>query len=1021
MSVTKERVITPNTRQQECIANIDSKIMVLAGPGTGKTFTLIQRVKAMIERNVEPESILCLTFSSAAAAEMKNRLVKEIGYSAAGVAVYTYHSFCMDLIKMYPAHFQLMDNFNLIDATSQRNIMIDVIESCDIEHYRSKTGDIAYAITDILKGIDKIKTKKITKDAFFEGLKTHPDFEGGLRSLQAELDERIAQGKTQNKTIINNIESCKKRIGKAKELWEIYSKYHRKMLEKNFIDFNDMINFVIDIFEEDSKFLKEVAGPYKYLLVDEYQDTNTLQNKIIFKLIEGSDEKNVFVVGDDDQIIYGFQGAERDNLENFLKIFPETKVICLEENNRSTQTILDLSYAVITQDEQRIENNSEFEKFNISKKLTAKNAAINALDKKVKMNIFGDAIQENNWVVENIEKLILSAECPKDKNNEKRLSEIAVICRDNKTLQVYSELLKHKNIPHQLFKGKNIFDIKSVIITYSYLKALGNPELCYDKLFPLLISPPFNFEYADYNLLLEKWHFNHQSFVSNIKIMLDKTEWQSKEKIEKFIKNFAGLRECAANENIKNALIEIINVTGILGYFLESKINTNENITGLKKLVEEAEYFANLNPMSTMSDFIKHLDYAIENGIDINTNKAEYIQNAVQLITYHDSKGREFEHVYLPDLTKRTWESKRSGNEASLPFNAVCDDDTKKLIKKSEQLKLLFVGITRAKHSLTLSYANQIGAAPQQLTEYIPVQCLSDFDVQTFEFNQDENIIEIAKMLSDIPYWKDQGYMEYIANKAKNIQLSPTSLNTYSNCPRNFFYSQILNLDIKEQNWDMANYGTAFHSVLENAVKEAKENGCYASVESMIEFFKSSLAKKAFSTHKARKEFEERGENKLCEYYPKFIETSPENIIELEYSFDNLELENGIINGKIDRIEKFNDGTYGLYDYKTGSAKAKSQIKDGGTYESYLNQLRFYKYAYEKMHNVKVSQVGIISPEDSEGNVVMQLTDQDNALIEEKINTAFKQIHSLEFEAPEQNENRCKFCGYKHICKIDVI
>ena len=165
------------------------------------------------------------------------------------------------------------------------------------------------------------------------------------------------------------------------------------MMNNSLIDFSDMINYVLDEFEHDTSFLSEVSNKYKYFLVDEYQDTNQLQNTIIFNLVDENNEKNIFVVGDDDQIIYGFQGAKLDTIENFLKKYPETKVICLEENNRSTQSILDFSYAVISQDEKRLENNAAFKSKNISKKLIAKNPKITQFDKKVRLLHFGEYLQ----------------------------------------------------------------------------------------------------------------------------------------------------------------------------------------------------------------------------------------------------------------------------------------------------------------------------------------------------------------------------------------------------------------------------------------------------------------------------------------------------------------------------------------------------------------------------------------------------------------------------------------------------
>ena len=169
-----------------------------------------------------------------------------------------------------------------------------------------------------------------------------------------------------------------------------------------------------------------ISNKYKYFLVDEYQDTNQLQNAIIFSLVDANKEKNVFVVGDDDQIIYGFQGARIDTIENFLTKYPETQVICLQENNRSTQSILDFSYAVISQDEKRLENNQTFKDKHISKRLTAKNLKIIPYDKKIRMLHFGESLQEINHIVDDIKALVDSDNCPKNDNGEKDLSKISI-------------------------------------------------------------------------------------------------------------------------------------------------------------------------------------------------------------------------------------------------------------------------------------------------------------------------------------------------------------------------------------------------------------------------------------------------------------------------------------------------------------------------------------------------------------------------------------------------------------------
>ena len=334
------KTICPNAGQQECIKTLNGPVMVLAGPGTGKTFTIIQRIKFMIESGIAPDSILCLTYSEAAANEMKARLVKEIGTVAASVTIHTYHAFCNEIIRQNPMEFELLDGVGLVDDITKRTLMSEVIDEVKPKFYKTKWGDSKYFIPELLGAVDEIKKNQVTKEDYFNTLQTHPQWGGKMKELEEEYKTREEKGKLV-KTFLNSYENHKKKLGKAREAWEIFEKYDIKLKQNNFIDFNDMINLVLETFDTNEDFLKHVSAKYRYFLVDEYQDTNYAQNKIVFKLAQGAGCDNIFVVGDDDQIIYEFQGAKTDTLAKFLSLYPATKVICLNENNRSTQNILD--------------------------------------------------------------------------------------------------------------------------------------------------------------------------------------------------------------------------------------------------------------------------------------------------------------------------------------------------------------------------------------------------------------------------------------------------------------------------------------------------------------------------------------------------------------------------------------------------------------------------------------------------------------------------------------------------------
>ena len=405
--VEVKNIIKPNSKQQQAIDILNGQVMLLAGPGTGKTFTVIHRIEKMLADGVEPSSILCLTFSDAAASEMRQRLIKKMGVVASAVDIYTYHSFCNDLIKTYPDKFEMTSGVKLITDAEKISIMKECIDDANLEFFVPSRADRYFFTKNFISYVEKLKTQRVSKDEYMACIDTNPVLMPRYKELESEIYEREQAGNTKNKTRYNELEKIKTNIEKAKELWTLFELYSTKMINKNLIDFSDMINLVLTSFEEDSQFLSEVSNKYKYFLVDEYQDTNDLQNQIIFNLLDGNDEKNIFVVGDDDQIIYGFQGAKSDNIENFLTKYPNTTVICLEENNRSTQTILDFSNLIVNQDENRLENNLYFkEKYNISKKLTAKNPKIIVKDKKIKRIQFGEILQEFNYIVDDIKTLI---------------------------------------------------------------------------------------------------------------------------------------------------------------------------------------------------------------------------------------------------------------------------------------------------------------------------------------------------------------------------------------------------------------------------------------------------------------------------------------------------------------------------------------------------------------------------------------------------------------------------------------
>lgn len=1016
----KQNEILPNSKQQECIDSLFGKFLVLAGPGTGKTFTVIRRIENMLLNGILPNKILCLTFSTAAANEMKERIIKKCGYMASSINIFTYHAFCNDIISNHSDKFLLGKKFRIIKRPQQIELMKEAIDEADLKVYVPANANKYFFAPDFVDIASKISSSGMDYEEYISYLDKNPDFNQKIKELEDEIYTREQKGETRNVGRYKALQKIKIDIEKAKEVWKITQIYKRKMFENSYIDFNDMINFVLNAFKEDKLFSEEIANSYSHLLVDEYQDTNALQNELIFSLVDNSKDKNIFVVGDDDQTIFTFQGALDDNIENFKARYSDTKIICLNENNRSTQTILDLSYNLITQSPIRIENNPVFKNYGISKKLFAKNNDIIKLDKKVRRWHFSNYMQELNQIIDDISQLVNSDACPKNDENCKNLSQIAIILRDRAQISDITKMLKARNIPFQIDDGADIFLIRSCILAYFYIGILINPILYSDKFFGLLLSKPFLIDTEDYNRLLKEKHLhkieNRKDFISNMRLFKD---FEDNEKIQDFLGTYDYLKEYSQTHNLRDVIVEIFNRTGILSFFMQSEKNRVENIEGIKAFIDEAAAFMELHSTASLNDFLDYIEMSFSSEIPITTQKSAVIQNAIQVMTYHKSKGREFEYVYLPNLISRKWELNKG---ATNKYKLITELDKSNNEKNLELLRLLFVGITRAKHGLTLSFADFTDDRAENVSDFIVNLDNSYFETENFEFKSDDYLKQYVKSVSNEVFDNKKAISSFIQERIKSLSLSPSRLNDYLSCHRKFYYTKILGIDIEKANWDNANFGSCIHSVLENAQKLRLSSGVYPALDEILSNFDDIMEASNFTCDEEREKFEKAGNKMLTDYYPVLTDLAHDNIHAVEMGFEGEILSGCKITGKIDRIEQNFDGSFSLFDFKTGNPVSSLQVAPNLDREDYYNQLCFYKYAIEKLTGKAVRDVNLIFLKDINKNIQKILDDNDNKYIEDLISNTFEKINNMEFEPQEDlSSDACKYCDYKQLCKLDVL
>ena len=1028
MTIITENKKIPNAKQKECIENISGKWLVLAGPGTGKTFTIIERIKNILSKGFDAEKILCLTFTDAAANEMKKRIEEELNVISCGVQIFTYHSFCCNIIDEFSDDFEIPSNYKIISDPVSKAFIKECIDEINPKYFRTEKNDPYFYINKIKNRIGAIKQNRLTKETFFKNLKDNPDWEPEVERWQGIIDD-VLEGRNKryrNGPPYDKKEDAVKKVEQAKELWKFYELYSEKMRAQRYLDFNDMINMVLDKFESNPSFLNDIANRYEYIMVDEYQDTNKSQNEIVLALSHALETENVFVVGDDDQIIYRFQGAKLETIENYLKEFPETKIICLKENMRSTQSILDAARAIIAQDPLSLINSHNFKDKDgedINKDLIAKNEEITLKDKPVRFYKYADIMQEYTEIIKEIEELINSEACPKDKKTgEKKYSEIAILTRSNAEAQSFSEMLKIRNIPFELKEGKDIFTIPAVNMLYFYIQFLINPEMFSYRIFELLVSKPFNIHPKDYQVLYTEIS-KGKTFVDVLR-NIDKTKFIEPEKFDKFLQTYDYLREYMSKENIKNTILEIGNKTGIFDYYLNTEINRTESIAGIKKFIDEAAGFSEIYRTSFLEEFYNYLKAIIGDDERICTDKSPVTLNAVQLCTYHSSKGREYEYVYMPTLETYKWESSSKSLKPDIPLDISeykTEKEIKKEIKPSDLTKLIYVAMTRAKHTLRMSYPEMIGTSPRRPTTYIVnIQNMLEHEPKPFEYDEQSYWTQVHELIikKDYDYKKD--FEELIKARLSDRAFSPSSVNRYLACPRQYLYSDILNLEIKDGNPNFLSYGSAIHKACEEAMKYLKKNETHPSKTQVIKWFKDELAKLPMESYEQRKNFEVRGENALDNYYCQITNTTPNQLFAQEKEI-NYVLEDGTkFTGKIDRIDICEDGTFAIYDYKTGNNK-NSGIKIGGKHEDYYNQMAWYKYFYEKSTGDKVTATKFIYPEDFlSKNEGINFTDEEIENAVDKFKQAVKSIKCFEFE-PSYRDNSCEYCPYKDFCDMDRI
>ena len=1023
-STFEERYKALNQAQKKAVDTIDGPVMVIAGPGSGKTELLSLRVGNILkEGTARASSILCLTFTETAARNMRDRLETLIGADAYRVAIYTFHSFCTDVIGRYPEYFFDATHFRPASDLVQSEILETIFERLPHKHvlgsYHPERG-YAY-LKECQSKIKDIKKGGLTPARFKEIIEENAKVFPVLNTILKEyLPERVGKDsyaafetmrdlfKKTNTTLgamyatsityaLEDVEKTEKNtplsawkssfsgkdddgnrvlkdflaVEKLLALGDVYQMYQDALQKNGYFDYEDMILQVVEALAKHTSLRTELEERYQYILVDEFQDTNNAQLSLV-KAISSNPvhegHPNVCVVGDDDQAIYKFQGAEISNIHSFKELYNDVEVIVLTENYRSTQKVLDFARAIVVQGVNRLETRyTEIRKDLVAKNMKLEKGNIHTL-------AFGVEEEEYAYIAQEVSKLLKA---------KVEAKEIALIAREHKQLIALLPYLDALNVPYTYTRKENVFDEKHVeelIILCRFLATVGDTKNERDDLLPQILAFPF------WGLdRIAIWRIAEQAKRENIS-WLSAMEKSNDEKISllaKFLIEVGIASQTTPLEIILDTLIGSRDTSLSQEFeedddnFLPTSLSLNVEFTspyksyyfGVNALKENASTYIHF--LSSLRVFMRALReykegeslraHDVGDFVDMHTsynialiNETPFAhnENSVQLLTSHGAKGLEFAYVFVVSVNDAIWAGSKKGSKLSFPINLPL---TGAGDNEDDFIRLFYVALTRARHTLYLTHHKS------------PLRFLSTSELPDTNTSKEDIITEelLASGLSVYqapPFAKNERAL--LEKVVEGYMLSPTHLNNFLDLTKGgpmMFLEQNL-LRFPQAKSSSSVYGSAIHKALEDAHIMARKDGELPKLETLLISFKREL-------HYGRlQDFEEeklskRGEKVLTQYYElKKDEIKLGALVEINFSKQSVMVDGALVTGKIDKVLEDKEKNWIVIDLKTGKGfsdwdEAGQTVYDEIKLHHYRYQLMMYKILVENSRDYGVHKV----------------------------------------------------------------
>ena len=1010
-----------NEQQQLAVDTIEGPVMVIAGPGTGKTQILGARIaRILLETDVMPDNILCLTYTDAGVVAMRKRLLGFIGADAYKVGLYTFHAFCNEVIQENLTLFEKtsLDPISELESIELFKELIDAFpKNHPLKRYR---GDVYFEIKNLQSLFSDMKKEGWTPafinqkiDEYLADLPNREDF------IYKRKYKHFNAGDLKK----DKIEEEQEKMNKLHAAVNEFDHFQQRMRIRSRYDFDDMINWVIKAFEENKNLLAGYQEKYQYILVDEYQDTSGTQNRLVSLLINYWDKPNVFVVGDDDQSIYRFQGANVENMLDFADSYQKDMLtVVLTKNYRSTQPILDVSKSLIDHNEERLVKKIP----ELSKDLLSSNHHIKHLLHPPQLKEYETQRQEMIGITLQVEKLLEEKNPP---------GNIGIIYKENKYGEELAQYFALRSIPAYSKRSINILTIplaQKILLLLRYLAAehdvpYGGDEMLFEILhFNWFHIPPIEIAKLSAEVADRKFGDNKTSMR---RLLSEKAAAPARdlfsptlpEPMKKASAVIEKLMADVSNETLQTIFENCISEAGVLSSVMQSpeKIWLMQVLTGLFDFVKEE---TRRNPVMDIKELAAIIELMEKEDIKLPLVQVSGSEKGINLLTAHGSKGLEFQHVFFAGCNAGFWEKKRKpGGGYSIPDTIF--SSASKHRDEEELRRLFYVALTRAEQHLHISYSRfrndgkelepSMFIAEIQDQQHLPVErvyiddnTVTTFNALNFERTQAP---EIDKMEAD--------FMDALLDK---FVMNVTALNNYLKCPLEFYFKNLIRIPSPKN--EATEFGSAVHYALEQLFRNMQANietfstkeNFNADFEWYMHRHRESFTKEQFDR---RIEY---GHEVLSNYYGKYIH-SFNRIVAIERSIRNVTL-NGIpLKGKLDKLE-FEGKSVNVVDYKTGDPdKARAKLKGPDEKEpnggDYWRQAVFYKILVDnygtKDWKVVSTEFDFIEPDKKKDYQKQKLTitAADITTVTQQVTQVWKKIQDRDFYTG-CGKSDCHWCNF---------